>query len=190
MRNRRMTTARIARILGLSAMLAVTLIAVAIGATYGISEWKLQRRYEALLEPLRAKTAPDLVEGERMARSVGCWDGCHGRRAEGGYGQIKGILKHTAPTLSQVVPLYSDEELVRLIRYGLKRDGRSAVGITSYTFWALGDQDLSNIIAHGHAGGTCPRRRPWSVDAILPVLPARNVTAWTTAAMCWSARRP
>lgn len=148
MRNRRMTTARIARILGLSAMLAVTLIAVAIGVTYGISEWKLQRRYEAPLEPLRARPVPDLVEGERMARIVGCWDGCHGRRGEGGYGQIKGILKHTAPTLSQVVPLYSDEELVRLIRYGLKWDGRSAIGMTSYTFWALGDQDLSNIIAH------------------------------------------
>ena len=46
------------------------------------------------------------------------------------------------------MPLYSDEELVRLIRYGLKRDGQSAVGMISYTFWALGDQDLANIIAH------------------------------------------
>jgi hypothetical protein len=30
----------------------------------------------------------------------------------------------------------------------VKRDGKSAVGMISYTFWALGDQDLGNVIAH------------------------------------------
>jgi cytochrome c553 len=58
------------------------------------------------------------------------------------------MYRITAPTLSQVLPTYSDEELVRLIRYGVKRDGTSAVGMTSYTLWALGAQDLANIIAH------------------------------------------
>ena len=83
-----------------------------------------------------------------MARIVGCWDGCHGRVGQGGHEEIRGIIRHTAPTLSQVVPLYTDEELARLVRYGLKRDGTSAIGMISYTFWALGDQDLANIIAH------------------------------------------
>ncbi len=83
-----------------------------------------------------------------MARIVGCWDGCHGRVGQGGHEEIREIVRHTAPTLSQVVPLYTDEELARLVRYGLKRDGTSAIGMISYTFWALGDQDLANIIAH------------------------------------------
>lgn len=143
-----MSTGRIARIFGFGIALVATLVGLGVLTIYVGSEWKLQREYEAPLEKLRAKTAPDLVEGERMARIVGCWDGCHGRTGQGGYEEIEGILRHTAPTLSQVVPLYSDEEMVRLIRYGLKRDGRSAVGMISYTFWALGDQDLSNIIAH------------------------------------------
>lgn len=131
---------------------ALGLMAVVIGgcflAIYGASEWRLSRRIEAPLVPLRPPSVPDLAEGERMARIVGCWDGCHGQRGEGGHEEIDGIVRHTAPTLSQVVGQYNDDELVRLIRYGVKRDGRTAVGMTSYTLWALGDQDLANIITH------------------------------------------
>jgi cytochrome c553 len=124
------------------------LAAAGIGTIYGLSEWKMRRSYAAPLVPLRAPGVPDLAEGERMARLVGCWDGCHGPTGQGGHEEIRGIVRNTAPTLSDVLPRYSDDELVRLIRYGLKRDGRSAVGMTSYTFWALGDEDLANIIAH------------------------------------------
>jgi hypothetical protein len=53
------------------------------------------------------------------------------------------VAGNTEPTLSQVVPLYSDAELVRLIRYGLQRDVHSAVGMTSYAFWSPGDQEVS-----------------------------------------------
>lgn len=143
-----MSTGRIVRIVGRGIALVATLAAVGAATIYVGSEWKLRRQYEAPLEPLRATSAPDLAEGERMARIVGCWNGCHGPTGQGGHVELDGIFRHTAPTLTQVVPLYSDEELARLIRYGLKRDGRSAVGMTSYTLWALGDQDLVNIIAH------------------------------------------
>lgn len=121
---------------------------ITIAAVIAISEWKLRKQYEAPVESLRAPAPPDVAEGERMALIVGCWNGCHGPRGEGGTVEIDGILRQTAPTLSEVLPLYSDDELVRLIRYGVKLDGRSAVGMISYTFWALGDQDLANIIAH------------------------------------------
>lgn len=133
-----------------------TVAALGIGSIYGMSEWKMRRQYEAPLVALRTDAPLNLAEGERMARIVGCWDGCHGRTGEGGQEEIEGIIRHTAPTLSQVLPLYSDEELVRLVRYGLKRDGRSAVGMISYTFWALGDQDLANIIAHLRRQPTLP----------------------------------
>lgn len=141
-------TGRVARIFGLGIATVAVLAGLGLASIYLVSEWKVLRQYQAPLEPLRVETAPDLVEGERIARIVGCWDGCHGRTGQGGQEEITRIVRNTAPTLSQVVPLYSDEELVRLIRYGLKQDGRSAVGMSSYTFWALGDQDVSNIIAH------------------------------------------
>jgi len=143
-----MSTLNPARIVGTTLAIMGVLAGTAFGTIYGISEWKLRRPNDVPLVSLRATAAPNLAEGERMARIVGCWDGCHGRTGQGGQEEIKGIVRNTAPTLSQVVPLYSDDELVRLIRYGLKRDGKSAVGMISYTFWALGDQDLMNIIAH------------------------------------------
>jgi cytochrome c553 len=126
----------------------VTAVAAPALAVLAISEWKLRRAHDVPSTPIRMSASPDLVEGERMARIVGCWNGCHGERGEGGEENIDGIVRQTAPTLSEVLPLYSDEELARLVRYGIKRDGRSAVGMISYTFWALGDEDISNIIAH------------------------------------------
>jgi cytochrome c553 len=117
-------------------------------AMYAVSEWKLRRHYVAPLQVLRAQSPPDLGEGLRLSRIVGCWAGCHGDRGEGGRELIEDLVRNTAPTLSAVLPLYDDEELVRLIRYGVKQDGRSALGMISHVFWPLADQDLANIIAH------------------------------------------
>lgn len=119
-----------------------------LGSVYGISEWKMRRTHDAPLMPLRAQFAADPIAGEHMARVVGCWAGCHGDEGQGGADQIEGIHRNTAPTLSQVVPQYTDEELARLIRYGVKRDGRSAVGMNAAVLWPISDQDLLNIIAH------------------------------------------
>lgn len=122
-------------------------VAVVIGFIYGRSEWILRRAHEAPLVPINSSAPPNPVEGERMARIVGCLSGCHGDQGQGGVEKIAGIRRVTAPTLSHVLPQYSDEELVRLIRYGVKRNNRSAVGMNSLSMWALGDDDLANIIA-------------------------------------------
>ncbi len=127
---------------------AVTLAIAALASIYGISEWKIRRTHDAPLATLLTDTPPDPDAGEHMARLVGCWAGCHGDEGEGGTEVIEGIRRVTAPTLTQVVPRYSDAELARLVRYGVKRDGRSAVGMASYTWWPLGDQDLANIFSH------------------------------------------
>lgn len=149
-----MSKDRSGRSIGITAAIVLLLVTIGYAAVYRISEGKVHRSYEAPLLPLKASAPPDLAEGERMARIVGCWDGCHGPTGEGEQAEIRGIYRHTAPTLSEVVPQYSDEELARLVRYGLKRNGKSAVGMNSSTLWALGDQDLSNIIGH-------LRSQPW-----------------------------
>ena len=116
----------------------------------------MRRTHDAPLLPLRAQSAADPVAGRHMAKIVGCWAGCHGNEGEGGADHIEGIHRNTAPTLSLVVPLYSDEELARLIRYGVKRDGRSAVGMNAGTLWPIGDQDLADIFAHLRQQPTLP----------------------------------
>ena len=136
--------AGIAWILG--AVVSAALLGV--GVVYAVSEWKMRRQFDAPISQIRTHSPPDLAAGARMAKIVGCWAGCHGIEGGGGMESIEGIITHTAPTLSAVLPLYGDDELVRLIRFGVKRDGRSAVGMISFVFWSLSDQDLVNIIAH------------------------------------------
>jgi cytochrome c553/mono/diheme cytochrome c family protein len=131
-------------------------VALAVLGIYAISEAKLHRKFEAPLVPLHSPAAIDTSEGRRMAKIVGCWAGCHGMEGQGGKAGLDGVFRNTAPTLSQVLPRYSDEELVRLIRYGVKRDGHSAVGMISYTFWPLGDADIANLIGHLRAQPVVP----------------------------------
>lgn len=151
------TMSATARAMAARAFAALGLVAVLLlGYLYGVSEWKMRRTYDAPLVPLRAKGAADPVAGMHMAKVAGCWAGCHGKEGEGGFERIKGIHKSAAPTLSQVLPRYTDEELVRLIRYGVKRDGKSAIGMICYATWPLGDQDLVNIIAHLRAQPALP----------------------------------
>lgn len=132
-------------------------VILALGWVYGVSEWRMRRTHDVALMPLRSSAPPDLLAGKHMARLVGCWAGCHGKEGEGGTVTTQELSRITAPTLSPIIASYSDEELVRLIRYGVKRDGVSAIGMSSYTFWALGDADLRNIIAHLRAQ---PSRAP------------------------------
>ena len=138
-----------------------TIAALAVAAVlagtyvYCASEWMLRRHYDAPLVALHAGPA-DLAAGQHLARVIGCWNGCHGGAGEGGDESLEGLRTVIAPTLTHVVPQYTDEELVRLIRYGVKRDGTSAIGMIAPTFWPLGDQDLANLIAHLRAQPPLP----------------------------------
>lgn len=126
------------------------------------SEWLLRRRHDAPLERLPPIASPDPAEGERLAVIVGCWAGCHGLRGEGEVLEGGGAFRVTAPTLSSVLPDYTDEELVRLIRYGVKRDGHTAIGMVPRTFYPLSNHDLALIIAHlrrAPASPALPRER-------------------------------
>ncbi|MGH8173220.1 MAG: c-type cytochrome, partial [Rhodanobacteraceae bacterium] len=141
-------------------LLIVAGIAVLLVAgIYASSEWTLRRTRDVplpIFEGLSSPTAADLTEGERLAVIVGCWAGCHGAKGQGGSDDLAGWYAATAPTLSDVLPKYSDAELVRLVRFGVKRDGTTAIGMTSGTFYALGDTDLRRIFAHLRAQPPSP----------------------------------
>lgn len=141
-------SSRIARGVWIGLGIAGALVLSSLALVYGVSEWRMRRLYDAPLLPLRAALPPDPVAGMHMAKVVGCWAGCHGPEGEGGVERIEGIRSVTAPTLSRVLPHYSDEELARLVRFGVKRSGQSAIGMSAHVFWFIGDQDLANIFAH------------------------------------------
>ena len=52
-----------------------------------------------------------------------------------------------APNLTRVVPSYSDAELARAIRHGVRRDGTGLFAMPSASFYHLSDEDLARLLA-------------------------------------------
>ena len=159
---------RAAKTVSLAMLSIVGLVIIGIGVVYAASEWKLRRHYPLPAVAFDAgKQQVDVNEGRRMSKVLGCWAGCHGREGEGGSIDMDGYYSVSAPTLSSVLPAYDDAELVRLVRYGIKRDGSSALGMISYTFYPLSDADLANVIAHLRKQPTlAPQERHRSVTSM------------------------
>ena len=138
--------AKILKVLGWStaALLSVVLLVIAI--IYIASARILSRQHDVPLGAVQLFAVPDTAEGRRLAILVGCLEGCHGKTGEGLVLEEKGIFRLGAPTLHNVLREYSDPELVRLLRFGVKRDGRTAILMPSGTFYPLSDADISSII--------------------------------------------
>jgi mono/diheme cytochrome c family protein len=125
---------------------ATLLVASAIFLLYGISEWQLRRTYDAPLVALRVPVDPARAgEGERMSHTFGC-SGCH-QAAGNVLAEIPNVVHLVAPNLTRVARGYTDAELVRLIRHGVKRDGTSVITMPAATFNAMSDADVATIIA-------------------------------------------
>lgn len=133
--------------------IGIAIVVLAIGAVlalYAGSEWLIRRPHEAALRPLVVPTGEAAIaEGRRLATIRGCNDGCHGKGVSGGkffegpwyYGGM------VAPDLTRVAATHSDSELERVIRQGVRQDGRSTFGMPSSMFFHMTDADLGYIIA-------------------------------------------
>jgi mono/diheme cytochrome c family protein len=125
------------------------LVLLLVGMVYVGSERILRRRYTV---GLTAVTLPSdsaaLVEGERLARVRGCFGGCHGERFEGQvFFDEPGVARLVAPNLTQAAARWIDPELVRIIRHGVRPNGRSVFSMPAHTFSALSESDLGAILA-------------------------------------------
>ncbi len=133
------------------ALLGILALVVLTGAVvYVLAERIVRRQYE---EPLVAIAVPtdslSISEGQRLATIRGCAGGCHGSLIQGGVFIDEPMLaKLIAPNLTAAVRTYSDAELARIIRRGVRPDGRSVVGMPSEMFSPLTDEDLGRIIAY------------------------------------------
>ncbi len=127
----------------------LVLAVVAVGVIYAASELVLRRTYDV---PLTAFTAPrdaaGVEEGRRLATIRGCM-GCHGERLEGRVLDEQLLLgRLVAPNLTRVVREYSDAELERAIRHGVRKDGTSVLFMPSGMYYHLSDADLRAILAY------------------------------------------
>ena len=134
----------LAWIAGLAALAAIAGMAW----VYGVSEYHLRRPRSAPFETVTVPTdSASIAEGRRLAAILGCLEGCHGKHGQGLTFPESGFGLVHAPNLSVAGPTYSDAELVRVIRHGVKRNGRSATDMPTGTFNPLSDVDLGRVMA-------------------------------------------
>lgn len=127
----------------------IALVLIAAMAVYLASERIVRRTHEVDAPPFAARAESNsLAEGERLARLHGCL-GCHGQNLEGKVFIDEPLLAHiVSPNLTIAVREYSDAQLERIIRHGIRPNGRSVVAMPSGMFSQLTDDDLGRILAY------------------------------------------
>jgi len=127
------------------ALAIFAIFAFAAIAAYGASERRLHRTYDIKLTDFQAASSLTAYENERRARSLMCF-GCHRENGSVIF-QAPGVGSLVAPNLSRVAATYSDGELERLIRHGIKKNATGVIAMPSSTYTNLADEDVSAIIA-------------------------------------------
>lgn len=140
---------RFLRVLRIGLIGLAALVLAGYAVAFGLSQRMLHRTYEA---PLAAFSVPNdpalLAEGERLARVHSCIF-CHGDTLQGTVHIDEPFLvRIVAPGLTRVAREYSDAELERVIRRGVRRDGRSVWAMPSPMYYHLVDEDLGALLAY------------------------------------------
>ncbi|MDQ2961989.1 MAG: c-type cytochrome [Pseudomonadota bacterium] len=134
---------------------AIALIECIVGAlglslyVYVSTERVLDRRYPVVRAPMLPVAGSDAVErGKKLADRTGCTD-CHRPDLRGGVFVDEGWLhgRYYASNLTTKTATYSNEELSRIVRLGVRPDGRGVVAMFSFGFTRLTDSEMAEIIA-------------------------------------------
>lgn len=96
-----------------------------------------------------ADDAAKVAHGKRLADVLDC-TGCHGADMRGknvtrddpSYGEMN------APNITLLLPQYSDDDLVKLLRQGIPKDGREFWFMPVESFQFLSDADMAALIAY------------------------------------------
>jgi cytochrome c553 len=124
-------------------------VALGIAYLYFASERELGRRHEvAAPAAIVIPTDPaEIAEGRRLAHLTGCTH-CHSENLSGAVPlDIPNVVRFVAPNLTELLPQYSDAQLVTLLRQGVRPDGTGVLFMPSEMTRHLDDQDLGRVIA-------------------------------------------
>lgn len=137
----------------------VAIVLVAVSGIYVASELRRTKTYDAPLlafDATKFRFAPG--EAERRARTMMCL-GCHGEAGNVIF-QADHVGRLVAPNLTRKIPEYTDSELERLIRRGIKKDGTAVIAMPAATYANLADDDLAAIITFMRSRKLLPDHQP------------------------------
>lgn len=142
------------RRLTLTALATGALLAAAAAGAYWLGQRKLERQVAAPAGPDWAvpSSAAALARGAYLYASRGCAE-CHGRDGAGRvFVQDGDSLLIKAPNISpgpgSVAAQYRPQDWTRLLRHGVKPDGRAAFIMPSEDYARWTQDDLAALVAH------------------------------------------
>ena len=126
-----------------------TLVILACAAIYGVSEYRLTPTFDIAAAPIAIPTdSASLDRGLHIVQTRGC-AGCHGEGLKGKVFFDEPMLARLiAPNVVRVIKSYSDPDLARLLRHGVRPNGRGVAVMPSSMFYHLDDEDLGALIAY------------------------------------------
>ncbi len=85
--------------------------------------------------------------GKRVSQVLGC-NGCHGENLMGEDWSEPGFGRLWTSNLTRAAETYSDEELAKMIRTGVRPDDSELWGMPSFLFTHLSDPDMAAVLAY------------------------------------------
>ena len=131
-------------------LIAAMVLSSGFGAyVYFVNKRLLDRRYPVTRAPMPAAAGPEAVQrGKRLADLTGCTD-CHGEDLRGRLFADDGWLHghYYASNLTLKAKTYSDEDIARIVREGVRPDGRGVAAMPAMGFVGLTDGEMADVIA-------------------------------------------
>ena len=149
---------RIVKRVGVGLLVVVALLVVSVGGCATVQsrafDASMAKVYDIAPLPVARSTDPAVIaRGKHLAESIAACAGndCHGPDLGGGKLMEMGPLgKFQAPNVSPggLGAAYSDGELARLIRHGVKKDGRSVTFMPVQDINWMPESDLVAVISY------------------------------------------
>ena len=161
-------TRALLRWIGRVATAFLVLIVVLAGVVYAASERKLRTRYDTSVDPVSVPSdSASRARGEHLVRNVIDCTLCHGEDLGGAvYSSSPALGTIAGPNLTHgkggVPADYTDEDYLRAIRRGVKRDGRSLIVMPSEVFTHISQEDMGAVLAYLKSAPPVDREVPKS----------------------------
>lgn len=188
---------KLAKWIGIGVAGLAIVAALALGGVVVVFKRAMARVHDVPAERVAIPTdEATIAEGARLVNARGCAE-CHGPDLGGKYAvEDPALGRIFAPNITSArgsaVEGYRDEDWVRTIRHGVKRDGTPTVLMPADEFFYLSDQELGAIIAYLKSAPAVDReRKPHEFKPLLYVLGALGqFPLFTTNTMDHGAPRP
>lgn len=150
---------------GIAFGVLVAVFMIILGVVYLVTESHWNQTHELISEKIVVSDDPEIInQGKHVFTIRGCVD-CHGENLQGGIFLENGTVgRFVATNLTSgsggIGSSYSDEDLVRSIRHGIRKDGRSVLFMPSYEYNSINQKDMTALVSYIRS------REP--VDNILP----------------------